>query len=134
MMRGLVLEEIGPPENLKIESRQAPTPGDGEVLIKVELAGLIFADSEARRGTYFSPTIVPWRPGREAAGTIAAVGPNVKGLTLGQRVAALVLTGFASEPNTSWPRRRWTRRRPLRRRSCPCLMTRLLGPGARPSG
>ncbi|MGH6993824.1 MAG: quinone oxidoreductase family protein [Caulobacteraceae bacterium] len=92
-MRGVVLEEIGPPENLRVEERPVPEPGEGEVLIKVELAGLIFADAEARRGTYFTPTVTPWRPGREAAGTIAAVGPKVNGFSIGQRVAALVLSG-----------------------------------------
>jgi NADPH2:quinone reductase len=92
MMRSLVLEEIGPPDNLKVEQRPVPTPGDNEVLIKVELAGLIYADAEARRGTYFSKTVLPWRPGREAAGTIAALGKSVRGLEVGQRVAALVIS------------------------------------------
>lgn len=92
-MRALVLEKIGPPENLKIVSVPVPEPGDDDILIKVELAGLLYSDAEARRGTYFSETIVPWYPGREAAGTIARVGRNVKHLRVGDRVAALVLTG-----------------------------------------
>jgi len=92
-MRALVLNEIGPPENLQVTERAVPEPGPGEVLIKVELAGLLYSDAEARRGTYYSRTVVPWHPGREAAGTIAAVGSGVEQFRVGQRVAALVLTG-----------------------------------------
>lgn len=53
-MRAVVLEEIGPPENLRVIERPMPDIGDNDVLIRVELAGLIYADAEARRGTYLS--------------------------------------------------------------------------------
>jgi len=91
-MRAVRLDSVGPAENLKVVDKPVPVPGSDEVLIKVELAGLIFGDVEARRGTYFTETRVPWFPGREAAGYIVAMGSNVRGFTIGERVAALVLS------------------------------------------
>jgi NADPH2:quinone reductase len=93
VMRAVRLDEVGAPENLKVVSRPVPQPGDDDVLIKVALAGLIYADVEARRGTYSVPTPLPWYPGREVAGTIEQVGKRVRSLRPGDRVAALVLTG-----------------------------------------
>src|SRR5690606_28213992 len=63
-----------------------------DVLIKVELAGLIYGDAEARKGTYFSETVTPWYPGREAAGFVEAVGANVDAWKPGDRVMALILS------------------------------------------
>lgn len=92
-MRAVRLDEVGPPENLKIVERPIPEVGPDDVLIKVELAGLIYGDAEARRGTYFSETRLPWYPGREAGGYVAAVGANVESRKPGDRIMALVLSG-----------------------------------------
>lgn len=92
-MQAVRLDEIGPPENLKIVEKPIPEVGPDDVLIRVEMAGLIYGDAEARRGTYFSETKLPWFPGREAAGYIAAVGENVTGHKVGDRIMALVLSG-----------------------------------------
>lgn len=93
VMRAVRLDEVGPPENLKVVERPIPAVGPDDVLIKVELAGLIYGDAEARRGTYFSETKLPWYPGREAAGFIEAVGANVGSWKPGDRIMALVLSG-----------------------------------------
>lgn len=92
-MKIVRLDEVGPPENLKVVEMPLPEVGPQDVLIHTALAGLIYGDTEARRGTYFSETVLPFYPGREVAGTIVAVGEDVEGLTVGQRVLALVLTG-----------------------------------------
>lgn len=92
MMRAVRLDEVGPPENLKVVDKPVPEVGPDDVLIKVELAGLIYGDAEARRGTYFSKTLTPWFPGREAGGYIEAVGANVTDWKPGDRVMALVLS------------------------------------------
>jgi NADPH2:quinone reductase len=92
MMRAVRLDEVGPPENLKIVEMPVPEVGPDDVLIKVGLAGLIYGDTEARRGTYFGATVTPWFPGREAAGVIEAVGADVEGWKPGARVVALALT------------------------------------------
>lgn len=91
-MRAARLDAVGPPENLKIVEIPVPEIGPDDVLIRVEMAGLIYGDAEARRGTYFSETKLPWFPGREAAGHIAAVGGNVTAWQPGDRVMALVLS------------------------------------------
>jgi len=91
-MRAVRLDEVGPPENLKVVEMPVPEIGPDDVLIRVEMAGLIYGDAEARRGTYFSETKLPWFPGREAAGRIAAVGGNVTAWKPGDRVMALILS------------------------------------------
>ena len=91
-MRAVRLDEVGGPENLKLVERPIPEVGPDDVLIKVGAAGLIYGDTEARRGTYFSRTVTPWFPGREAAGVIEAVGANVSAWKPGDRVVALILT------------------------------------------
>lgn len=92
-MRVVRLDELGGPENLKLVDVQTPTVGPADVLIQTGLAGLIYGDTEARRGTYFSKTVLPFFPGREVAGTIVATGADVADLAVGDRVIALVLSG-----------------------------------------
>ncbi len=92
-MRAICLDQVGPPENLKLVDRDIPAVGDDDILIRTELAGLIYADTEARRGTYYAKTEVPWYPGREVAGVVEKVGKNVASPRPGARVLALVLTG-----------------------------------------
>ncbi len=91
-MRAVRLDEVGPPENLMLVERPVPEIGPDDLLIKVGMAGLIYGGAEARRGTYFSRTVTPWYPGREAAGVVAAVGANVTAWKPGDRVVALILT------------------------------------------
>ncbi|PCE32414.1 quinone oxidoreductase family protein [Burkholderia ubonensis] len=92
-MRAVRLDQVGPPENLRVAECPVPAVGDDDVLIRTEIAGIIYGDVEARKGTYFTPTRVPWNPGREVTGVIAARGRNVKGLDVGARVMALVPSG-----------------------------------------
>jgi NADPH2:quinone reductase len=92
-MKAIRLDETGPPENLKLIERPMPTPGADEVVIAVGLAGLIYADTEQRRGRYYLPMRLPHFPGREVAGTIHTVGTNVTSFKPGQRVLGLVLSG-----------------------------------------
>ena len=92
-MRIVRLDETGPPENLAIVEVPIPVPSRSEVLIRTAFAGIIFGDMEARRGTYFKATKLPFFPGREVAGEIVAVGENVEHLAPGDRVLALVMTG-----------------------------------------
>ncbi|RVT92958.1 quinone oxidoreductase family protein [Sphingomonas crocodyli] len=92
-MRIVRLDEIGPPENLRIVEEDIPSPGPGELLVRTALAGMIYGDMEARRGTYFKPTRLPFYPGREVAGEIVAVGDQVTSYAPSDRIMALVLTG-----------------------------------------
>lgn len=87
------LDEVGPPENLRLVDAESPdVPPDG-VLIRTEYAGVIYGDCEARRGTYYKETVLPWYPGREVAGEVISVGSAVTEYAPGDRVMALVLGG-----------------------------------------
>lgn len=92
-MRIVRLDETGPAENLRLVEEPVPRAGPYEVVIRTALAGMIFGDMEARRGTYFKPTVLPFYPGREVAGEIVEVGEGVADHAVGDRVMALVVAG-----------------------------------------
>jgi putative PIG3 family NAD(P)H quinone oxidoreductase len=73
--------------------RPVPRPGSGEVLIRVEAAGVNRPDILQRRGLYPPPPGAPNIPGLEAAGTIVALGEGVVTLEAGQPVCALLAGG-----------------------------------------
>jgi NADPH:quinone reductase len=78
-MRAVQINEYGPAENLKLVEVPIPEPAEDEVLIKVEAASVIFADSLMRRGIYLNlPSSLPFIPGREVAGIVEKVGAKAK--------------------------------------------------------
>jgi len=87
----------GGPEVLVPVQRPVPRPGAGEVLIRVEAAGVNRPDILQRRGLYPPPPGAPTIPGLEAAGTIAALGEGVTTLEAGQPVCALLPGGGYAE-------------------------------------
>lgn len=91
--RAIRLDAIGPPENLHLVERELAALTEDEIRIRTAFSGLIYGDAEARRGTYYKETKLPWFPGREVAGTVEAVGLEVRGFKPGDRVAALVFNG-----------------------------------------
>ena len=84
-MTAIRVTAFGGPEVLRPAEVEVPTPGPGQILIKVAAAGVIYADIHQRRGTY--PTSLPMTPGREVVGTVAAHGPGVSAPPPGTRVA-----------------------------------------------
>lgn len=74
-----------------------PTPGAGQVLIEVQAAGVNFPDVLLSRGKYQFKPEPPFSPGGEAAGVVAAIGPGVTSLSVGDRVAATVIYGAFAE-------------------------------------
>jgi len=97
-MRAVQLVAYGPADNLVAVDVPRPNPGKGEVLIRVGAAGVVFADTQMRRGDYVNlPRAVPFIPGREVAGVIEAVGPDVDTWRIGQRVMANMHTGGYAE-------------------------------------
>jgi NADPH2:quinone reductase len=84
-MRAIVITRNGGPEVLEPAERPAPEPGPGEVLIDVAAAGVNFIDVYYRKGAYAQE--LPYTPGVEAAGTVAAVGDGVREFSVGDRVA-----------------------------------------------
>ncbi len=95
-MRAIEVTEYGDPDALAAVDREAPSPGEGEVRIAVEAAGINFADVQMRRGHYPGGPEPPFVPGMEAAGTVEATGEGVD-LPEGQRVVAMTTGGAYAE-------------------------------------
>src|SRR5262249_56040242 len=89
MARVVRFHETGGPEVLKIELRDVPPPGKGEVQISVKALGLNRAESMFRRGEYLEQPDLPARIGYEPAGTVAAVGPGGGGFEVGDAVSTI---------------------------------------------
>lgn len=87
------ISEFGEPDVLKLNDVRVAPPGPGEVAIRVEAAGVNRADCVQREGNYPPPPGASEIPGLEVAGTIAALGPQVSGFQLGDRVCALLAGG-----------------------------------------
>lgn len=96
-MKAIVCSEWGGPEKLKREEIAAPEPAVGEVLIRVEAAGVNFPDVLIIQKKYQVQPPLPFVPGAEVAGEVIAVGANVEHLKPGIRVAAVVGTGGFAE-------------------------------------
>ena len=76
--------EAGGPEVLKLEEQAVGEPGEGEVRLRHVAVGMNFADTYFRQGYY--PVPLPNGMGVEASGVIDAIGPNVNGWAIGDRV------------------------------------------------
>jgi NADPH:quinone reductase-like Zn-dependent oxidoreductase len=97
-MRSVWIPRSGPPEVLEVRDGPDPTPGSGQVLIRVRAAGVNFADVSARLGLYPDAPPFPCVVGYEVAGTVERVGPEVRdGLAPGRRVLALTRFGGYAE-------------------------------------
>ena len=83
----------GGPEQLKTAVRPVPTPGEDEVLIRVEAAGVNRPDVMQRQGRYPPPPGASDLPGMEIAGEVVALGPKVSGVSLGDKVTSLLPGG-----------------------------------------
>jgi NADPH2:quinone reductase len=85
MPHAMRVYEYGGPEKLRWEEVQVGAPGEGQVLVRNTAVGLNFVDTYQRTGLYQTP--LPFTPGSEGAGVVEAVGPKVKELKVGDRVA-----------------------------------------------
>lgn len=95
-MRAVMCKEFGGLENLGVEDVATPVPGPGEVCIDIAAAGVNFADTLLVAGKYQVKPDLPFSPGLEIAGVVATIGDGVKGLAVGDRVAAMLdYGGFA---------------------------------------
>lgn len=83
-MKAAVVRTFGKP--LTIEDMEIPTPGPGEVLVRIVATGVCHTDLHAADGDWPVKPTVPFIPGHEGAGVIAAVGPGVTDLKEGDAV------------------------------------------------
>jgi len=95
-MKAIRIHSLGGPEVLQYEEVADPSPGEGQALIRIEAAGVNFVDVYFRTGLYKGPAL-PFVPGQEAAGTVAAVGPGVAEVAVGDRVAYTGIFGTYAE-------------------------------------
>jgi NADPH:quinone reductase-like Zn-dependent oxidoreductase len=96
-MRTITIAKHGGPEVLEIREVDDPTPGPGQVRIRVRAAGLNFAEVMARKGLYPDAPKAPMVVGYEVAGEIDALGEGATGFRVGERVAALTRFGGHAE-------------------------------------
>ncbi|MGB6349571.1 MAG: NAD(P)H-quinone oxidoreductase [Pseudolabrys sp.] len=96
-MTAIGIKAAGGPDMLVPEQRTVPTPGSGEVLVKVAAAGVNRPDVMQRMGLYPPPAGAPDIPGLEIAGEIVGLGAGVKRWKIGDSVMALVVGGGYSE-------------------------------------
>jgi len=83
----------GGPEQLKTAVRPIPQPGEGEVLVRVEAAGVNRPDVMQRQGRYPPPPGASDLPGMEIAGEVVALGAKVSGLSVGDKITSLLPGG-----------------------------------------
>lgn len=93
MVKAIVVEERGGPEVLTLKDVEVGSPGAGQALVRVSMAGVNFVDVYHRRGNFF-PTKLPFIPGLEGAGTVEGVGAGVTNVKPGDRVA------YADQPGS----------------------------------
>jgi putative PIG3 family NAD(P)H quinone oxidoreductase len=96
-MRAILISTPGSPGVLRVAERPVPEIGSGEVLIRVEAAGVNRPDLMQRAGRYPPPPGASDVPGLEVAGTVDRIGPGVRRWRVGDRVCALVAGGGYAE-------------------------------------
>ena len=97
-MRAVIASAAGGPQVLTVVELPDPVPGPGEVVLDVAAAGLNRADLLQRMGIYPPPPGASDVLGMECSGTVAAVGSDVTGWSVGDRACALLAAGgYASQ-------------------------------------
>lgn len=90
-MRAVVVSEQGGPEVLEVLQQETPEPGEGQVRVAVQAAGVNFIDIYQRSGTY--PMHTPFVAGSEGAGAVSAVGAGVSDVAVGDLVTWAMVPG-----------------------------------------
>jgi NADPH2:quinone reductase len=95
-MRALEQRSLDGPQDLHlVTNAPVPSPGPGEVLIRVTAAGVNFIDVSQTRGTFAGGPQPPYRAGIEGAGEVVVVGQGVTGVEVGARVIGVGIGGGA---------------------------------------
>src|SRR5215211_694427 len=86
MMKAIRVDEFGGPEVLRFEDVAEPSPGAGQVVVRVKAAGVNPVDTYIRSGAHAVKPTLPYTPGMDAAGDVEAIGEGVSKVALGDRV------------------------------------------------
>jgi NADPH2:quinone reductase len=95
LMKAIQVQQTGGPEVLNYTDVPTPQPKPSEAVVKLAASGVNFIDIYHREGRY--PLALPFIPGQEGAGTVTAVGTEVKTLKPGDRVAFTGVMGSYAE-------------------------------------
>ena len=85
-MKAIVVHEFGGPEVLKPETRPDPTPGPGEIVVRLRAAGVNPVETYQRAGSQGYRGSLPFTPGADGAGEVESTGSGVDGFSPGDRV------------------------------------------------
>lgn len=96
-MRRVLCAEYGPPSALRVVEEPDCIPSPTQVVVDVAAAGVDYVDSLIIQGQYQLKLPPPFTPGTELAGTVSAVGDEVVGFAVGDRVVATNWSAFASQ-------------------------------------
>ncbi|MBV4514237.1 NADPH:quinone oxidoreductase family protein [Pseudomonas kurunegalensis] len=96
-MKAVLCKTLGPARNLVLEDVASPLPKKNEILLDVQAAGVNFPDTLIIEGKYQFQPPLPFSPGGEAAGVVAAVGEKAGAFKVGDRVMALTGWGAFAE-------------------------------------
>ena len=97
-MRAVLCREFAGIDDLVLaEDHPQPQPGPGEVTIRVQASGMNFLDTLIVAGRYQVKPELPFSPGAEVAGEVVAIGPDVSGFSVGDRVIAFTYHGGFAE-------------------------------------
>src|SRR5215468_4401671 len=96
-MRAVLCRAWGEVDDLRVEEVPTPAPGPGEVLIAVKATAVNYADALMTAGRYQTKPNLPFSPGLETAGIVAACGARVTRLAPGDRVMAILAYGGLAE-------------------------------------
>lgn len=94
-MKAIRMHGFGDPDVLRLDEIDVPRPGDDQVLIKVEAAGVAYGDVMKRQGVFGQDLPLPAGIGLQIAGEVAELGEGVSGPAPGTRVIAWVEHGYA---------------------------------------
>ncbi|UCM88851.1 NADPH:quinone reductase [Streptomyces marincola] len=85
-MRAAYVEELGPPEVIRVGELPPPRPGPGDVVVEVEVTAVNHVDTFVRSGAWRTPLAFPFVIGRDLVGTVVESGPGAAGFRAGDRV------------------------------------------------
>jgi NADPH2:quinone reductase len=85
-MKAIVVKEFGAPDVMRFEEAPDPTPGPGQLLIRVHAVGVNPVEAYIRAGAYARKPNLPYIPGSDVGGTVEKTGPNVTAFKPGDRV------------------------------------------------
>jgi NADPH2:quinone reductase len=85
-MKAIVVKEFGAPDVMKLEDVPDPSPGSGQVLIRVHAVGVNPVETYIRAGTYARKPNLPYIPGSDVGGAVEKTGPGVTAFKPGDRV------------------------------------------------